>query len=243
MRIADKLPGVLKHRFHNTLDHISRSFELIEIDREMASFRAITAEEEAATALIRCVQLRKYQFSKSFNARDHQHKAAIMSCVMAIGSTLAPLLAEFQLVFNFSKPRIDVKVPLSNFGVKGGDELAIQFVEPLDLIHKRDGFADRELFDDALKGLAERSQFETIKKMVAEQANARNKLLYASDSGVPVSRATMAGLRARRNRSLALLVITVMIWQVKREQNLVTQAIVAFLNIMDKLPIPADISA
>lgn len=102
-RLQPQLPGVLQYRLQNTLDHFERSFALFDIDREMASFRAITGEEEAATTLMESIHLRKYQFAKQFNRRDHRHKAAVMACVVAIGSSLQPLLKEFKLVFNFQK--------------------------------------------------------------------------------------------------------------------------------------------
>lgn len=235
-RLCLKLPGALRFRFENALNHIDGAFSLLEIDREMASFRAITAEEEAATALIRCIQIRKYKFASDFNARDHHHKAAVMGCVMAIGSSLQPMLKEFQLIFDYSLPRIDVKVPLSNFGVAGGENYAIQFVEPLDLVHTKEGVPEAKMFEGALRGLAERAEFESIKSLVAAQANARNTLLYASDSAVPESKAKVESLRVRRNRTIALLVLTVMIWQKRQEQPLVRQAILAFLGVISKLP-------
>lgn len=235
-RLHVKLPGVLRYRFESALNHLDRAFALLEIDREMASFRAITAEEEAATALIRCIQLRQYNFANKLNPWDHRHKAAVMACVMAIGSNLQPMLKEFQLIFDFSLPRVDLKVPLSNFEVVGGDEYAIQFVEPLDLVHTREGVPESELFGDALRGLAEQSRFENIKRLVAAQANARNTLLYASDSAVPISNVTVGGLRERRNRAVTLLILTVMIWQKKEEQALVRHSILAFLGVMSKLP-------
>lgn len=235
-RLHVNLPGALRYRFANALRHIDQAFALLEVDREMASFRAITAEEEAATALIRSIQLRHYDFAEKFNPRHHHHKAAILACVMGIASTLTPMLKNFQLVFDFSKYRIDVKIPLSNFGIIGGENYAIQFVEPLDLVHARKGIAEENLFTDALKSLAKRSKFEDIKKLVASQANARNTLLYASDHAIPLSKATTQSLRERRNRALTLLTLTVMIWQNKEKQALVRQAIPAFLSVISKLP-------
>lgn len=78
-----------------------------------------------------------------------------------------------------------MKVPLSNFNVSGGENFAIQFFEPLDLVHTREGLSDANAFDEALGNLAERSIFNNIKRMVSAQANARNTLLYASDSTLP----------------------------------------------------------
>lgn len=58
-RLTATLPGAIRYRFENTLENADRSFALLSCDREMASFRAITAEEEAATALIKCLQQRR----------------------------------------------------------------------------------------------------------------------------------------------------------------------------------------
>lgn len=235
-RLASGIPGSVKFRLLNTLEHFDRSAQLFESDREMASFRAITGEEEAATALIKAIQLRRYLHSKEINARDHQHKAAVISCVMAIAAQVAQMLKEFQLTCDFAKRRFDVKLPLSNFNVDGGENLAIQFVEPLDIAHRREGSNDREAFDDALENLAKRSNFNDIKRMVASQANDRNTLLYASDSSLPLSSATLDGLQNRKKRALILLVISVMILQSHKHQAFVCQAILAFLGVISRLP-------
>jgi hypothetical protein len=237
-RLHVKLPKALRYRFENSLNHIDKAFLLLEIDREMASFRAITAEEEAATGLIRCIQLREYGSAAQFNSRDHRHKAAVLGCVLAIGSSLHPMLKEYQLIFDYNKPRIDIRVSLSNFDVAGGDGYAIQINEPLDLVSTKEGVSESELYGAALHGLAEQSGFENIKRLVAVRANDRNTLLYASDSAVPASKATTEGLRQRRNNAVTLLVLTVMIWQKKGEQALVRAAILAFLGVISKLPEP-----
>ena len=100
-RLAATTPGEVKTRMLSALDHFKRSANLFDADREMASFRAITGEEEAATALVKAIQLRRYPHAAEFNPRDHQHKAAVIACLIAIGSELAPILKEFQLVFDF----------------------------------------------------------------------------------------------------------------------------------------------
>lgn len=110
-RMAQKLPGAIGVRFTSTLEHIDRARTLFPIDREMASFRAITGEEEAATALMMAIQSKRYQGADQFKAWNHQHKAAVIACVMAVSRTLQPLLKEYQLIFDFEKCRIDVKVP------------------------------------------------------------------------------------------------------------------------------------
>ncbi|MCY7398766.1 MAG: hypothetical protein LH466_08030 [Sphingomonas bacterium] len=236
LRLASDMPGSVKFRILNSIEHFHRAFEIFNTDREMASFRAITGEEEAATALIKAIQLRRYPHAKEFNARDHQHKAAVMACVGAIASQMAPLLTEFQLKFDFEKRRVDVKVPLSNSNIDGGEKFAVQPVEPLDLVHKMEDIDEAKSFDGALKNLAARSNFDNIKKMVSQLANRRNTLLYATDSSVPESRASRNDLEKRKIHALTMLVLSVMILQSRKHQALVCQAILAFLTVISKLP-------
>jgi hypothetical protein len=235
-RLAEDMPGAVKLRLLNTLEHFDRSFQLFDLDREMASFRAITGEEEAATALIKAIQIRRYPHAKKFNSRDHQHKAAVMACVMAIATDVIPILKEFQLMFDFAKRRVDVKIPLSNFDVAGGQDYAVQPVEPLDLVRGFETSNGTKPFDEALKHLATQSNYDTIKKMVSAQANGRNTLLYASDSALPLSRASRNGIANRKGKALTLLVLSAMVLQSRKHQSLVCQAIDAFLGVISKLP-------
>jgi hypothetical protein len=237
-QLASTMPGAVKFRVLSALEHFDRSSQLFDVDKEMASFRAITGEEEAATALIAAIRARRYRHAADFNPRDHQQKAAVMACVMAISTQMAPMLAEFQLTFDFEKKRIDVKVPLSNFNVAGGENYAIQPIEPLDLVHSVEGAGERRPFDEALKRLAARSNYENIKRMVSSQANARNVILYASDSSLPRSAATREALANRKTRGLILLVLSAMVLQSRKHLALVSQAIETFLGVVSRLPPP-----
>lgn len=235
-RLTGVLPGSVKHRLTSSLDHIDGAFRLFEMDREMASFRAITGEEEAATALIKAIQFRGYEHARTFNPRNHVHKAAVMVCIDAIATTLQPMLGEFRLTFDFNKPRIDVKVPLSSFGVESGADLAVQPVEPLGLVHIRQGINERNVFDDVLSKLAENASFESIKTMVSAAASSRNSLLYASDAAPPKSRATEQSILRRKQRAQTMLILSVMVLQTREHLPMVRQAIFALLGIISRLP-------
>ena len=231
-RIAPHLPRGLQTRFESTFDHFDRSNRLLEIDRGMASFRAITGEEEAATALMRAVQIRNYDGSEKLKASRHHHKAAIVATITAIRNTVYPILAEFQLLFDFAKGRIDPKIPLTTFGVAGGEKLCIQPVEPLGLLQTREGVHELEVYDDALEQLARKTEPGTIIKPINAQANARNRLLYASDEALPQSRATASTIEERRHRALAILVLTAMVFQSRHHLDLVRQALATVLKVI-----------
>ena len=65
------------HCFRSALRHIDRSIALSGVDNEMAAFRAITAEEEASSGLIRALSELGYPESEKIKVRDHVHKQAV----------------------------------------------------------------------------------------------------------------------------------------------------------------------
>lgn len=233
-RMTPKLPKAIGMRFHSTFNHIERAKAIFDIDREMASFRAITAEEEAATALMMALQAKEYPNADKFKAWSHPHKAAVLACVMAIAGTLQPVLKEYQVVFRFDKARIDIKIPLSNFNVARGEDIALQPVEPLGMLHSRAGVKEDSVFHDALTRLANGQGFEDARTLIRTRANARNTLLYASDSKLPLSRANLESLSIRENSALILLSLAVMVIQAKGHQPMVKQAIPAFLRVIGR---------
>ncbi|MBD3730399.1 MAG: hypothetical protein IE933_11905 [Sphingomonadales bacterium] len=238
-KLSARVPRSVATRISSTLNHFEKSHALRDTDLEMASFRAICGEEEAAAAVISALYHRKYPNASGLNIKNHQHKWAIVGCMLALSVPLRPILGEFQLQMDFAKGRIDVKIPLSNFGVRGGERVALQPVEPLDLLHYKHGKDDDYAFEDELAALAEGAKFKDIKDMVAAMANSRNRLLYASDTELPKSEARSHDLDARYARAITLLVIAVMILQSKNRLSTVKQALPAVLTVIGKLPVAA----
>lgn len=54
-----KVPRI-RHACRNAFNHLRKAWVLHPIDAEMSSFRAITAEEEAAAAVIRALRHKHY---------------------------------------------------------------------------------------------------------------------------------------------------------------------------------------
>ncbi|MCW5207251.1 hypothetical protein VU11_00955 [Desulfobulbus sp. US2] len=59
-----------KHCLNNALYHIEKAWKIKDIDLEMAVFRGITAEEEAASAIFHCLKKHRYQNAKKYNSRN-----------------------------------------------------------------------------------------------------------------------------------------------------------------------------
>lgn len=235
-RLSGNVPRSVETRINSTLDHFERSLVLRNVDLEMASFRAICGEEEASAAVISALHHRKYENAYRLKIRSHQHKWAIVGCMMALSASLQPILSEFELQMDFDKRRIDLRIPLKNFGVSDGEAVAFQPLEPLDFVHAKHGMGDEHAFEQELAALADGLEFESIRDLVGAMANSRNKLLYASDTDLPKSKATSQQLDSRHSRATALLVIAVMILQSNKKLATVRQALRAVLKVIGKLP-------
>lgn len=204
----------------------------------MSSFRAITGEEEAAAAVFKALQLRGYPQSQLLSVKDHTHKAAALACALAIRSSIAMGVKNIKVEFDFKAVRIDVKIPLRDLNIRmpGGADLALQPVEPLDLLRAREDDTSDNVYADDLKRLAEGAKFSEIKHMVKSQANARNTLLYASNRALPRSHATKDTLLSRKENALMLISVAVIALQTTRHQAMLRQGIEALLAVVERLP-------
>ena len=73
----------------NAYLHIQKAWVLEGVDNEMAAFRAITAEEEAASALFHSLKRLGYKGSDKLKVRNHIHKNAVIPFCRAVSGGLA----------------------------------------------------------------------------------------------------------------------------------------------------------
>jgi hypothetical protein len=76
-KATERLDKPVRFRAKNAFLHLHKAWRLLRVDQGMAAFRAITAEEEAATALIVSLKRKRYPNSDRLNARNHDHKSSI----------------------------------------------------------------------------------------------------------------------------------------------------------------------
>lgn len=231
LRLAvSKLPRPVKLRAENSLDGFERARRLIDIDREMASFRAITAEEEAAAALFRSFQERKYPGAELLSPKDHKHKAALGPFIQAVRHQLATT-GKFTMTVQLdaSAPSLTISLPMSQFGIDHPDNLHLTLVQPLGIVATFPGIEPDDHFDRSLKVVAGSRQ---VNKLIQSEANTRNHLLYASDSGLPRSKATLATIEMRQRRAEIALMLTIAVLQTEELQGMATQCLGAFLKVL-----------
>lgn len=233
---VETLPKPVRFRAINAMDGFDKALALIEIDREMASFRAITAQEEAAAALFNALKIRNYPGAERLNVGNHRHKWALWPVIdaarMAIGKGFQGKL-DFRFTVNPAK--FEISTPLSRISTDHPPELddhRVSLADPLNMLHRIGGAPN--LFAAELAEIAEANGHEDITELLAVITNQRNKLLYASDAAVPHSKVTAAELASRRKHGDTALYLAIVILQTRMLQAYAMQALEALLILVAK---------
>lgn len=233
------LPKAVRFRAENVFIGFERAHLLLPFDREMASFRAITAEEEAAAALFTSLKMRRYPGAEKLNVRDHQHKAAVAPFLSAVRRSIAHRNEiTIEMTLDWAQPSLTVAIALQQLGVEfpGSEGVHLQIDHPLNVARRIGATQEIDRFESDVLDLANSSAFSSVAQMVAKSANARNTLLYASDSALPRSQVTEAGIERRQESADLCLYLCVAIMQTDVHQTLALQALDGFLRVIGKLP-------
>ncbi|MEW5884951.1 MAG: hypothetical protein AB1725_12115, partial [Armatimonadota bacterium] len=90
-RFIEASSGGGRHAGRSAIRHIRRAWALKDIDKEMAAFRGITAEEESVRAIFHALQKRRYPGASCLKWRDHRQKAAVDPFFRAVSQVLEEL--------------------------------------------------------------------------------------------------------------------------------------------------------
>ncbi|MNJ42183.1 hypothetical protein D3C77_371380 [compost metagenome] len=183
----DGCSGRVKWASLNSIAHIKKSVQIKDIDPEMAIFRAICAEEEAATALIGSLKEQQYEGAEKLNFRMHADKHAVILFVMTVMQWFQN--RKVQAGQNFGRHRVyfdDVKGRRGlRLGIQlGSSNLQVNPTPPLHLISEGARTLAEE-FQDEMKDLLGFEKTSEIKKLIEQRANFRNMILYATPTGIP----------------------------------------------------------
>ncbi|WP_334656160.1 hypothetical protein [Sphingomonas panaciterrae] len=233
--VVNLLPTV-RYRALNSLEGFRRAKRLFDLDREMASFRAITAEEEAVTALFKALQVRGYTGAEKLNSRSHQHKAAAPFFMNAVlHSVAANREVKLTISIAVKPPSVTVALPLNQFDKLRNlpADLHMELVHPLDMVRSRHGVPAGDYFDESVAAAA---GDRNVDKLILKAANSRNKILYAHDSGLPASRITISGIEHREASALRFIIYAIAVLQVDGKQALAQQCLDGFLKVLGRQP-------
>ena len=225
-----KIPRV-RNPARSAWNHLRKAWILHPIDSEMSLFRAITAEEEAATALIRALQEKRYPNADRLKSHAHPHKASIWPFITAFSDKLGEKnipLPHVALRIE-GDPRIELSIDIG--GTAGLDQpLWGTPDEPFNWSMWSDYTGEMKPHDFSveLAALASRKGAKSISDYITTEANGRNRLLYASDGGIPVVFFADSLLLDRRMRVTVMLTLTIAIMQTRKHQ-------IGFVQCLDAL--------
>lgn len=236
IKLLEDLAPPGKHSARNAIWHLNRAWMIRELDPEMAALRAITAEEEAASALFNSLQRRHYVNASKLRKDNHGHKSALIPFLDAARVVISESLkgAPFSeppavtLDTNVSQPRLRVMLRLVS--APGQDA----FPEPpLNFSFDRsDGplpFVDE--FHRRMKSLG----LGSVEKILKDRARRREHLLYAEDTGLGrlSDPAVLPLLESFRKAVFRVLVFTLLIDPYAERSPFVQTCLDAFTEILD----------
>ncbi|WP_148561938.1 hypothetical protein [Pseudomonas syringae] len=185
--MLEKCEGRVKSAGLNALNHIGKARQIAELDPQMACFRAICAEEEAATSLLASLKDQKYPLSEQTNWQSHDNEAGVIVLIKAVTIWFESSFDFDQLPF--MKPRLIITDEPGRpaieliFPFKGIDK-CLRPRPPLNLRAQGD-IAMKDMIGDFLRKNVKRELAAEVKAFIKKRANERNLLLYASDTALP----------------------------------------------------------
>ncbi len=179
--------GKVKFAGLNAIDHMFKARELINVDPNMACFRAICAEEEAATSLLSSLKSQNYPDSEKIHLWTHSNKAAVIVFISGVIDWFNELITMDGLPFGKpvlhhtnepGRPAIELILPWPAIGK------ALHPRPPLHLLVKG-SVSIQEMIGESVRVKLKKKYIQEIRGAVELKANLRNQLLYASDSRIP----------------------------------------------------------
>lgn len=230
--ILAHVPPPVRHAARSAVHSLGLSEALVGVDENMAAFRSITAEEEAATSLFLSLKRRGYKGADRLRHRDHRFKNAVAPFLAGVRTALAKAEQLGTLV-------VDLRIPTAQNQV---DLPTIAIWTPKVPIGKRIlpepplGFNmsvnhDLHDFRKEFEKVAAESGIQTVEKYVRDRGNQRNRLLYAANDGIPRIEGLQEFLAAQRKRVFQILTAVVFVDPYPDQQLFVQQCLDAFLEV------------
>jgi hypothetical protein len=225
-----------KHSLRNAWYHLERGWAIRGIDPAMATFRGITAEEEAATGLIYAVRDRDYDNSNLLNPWNHSHKHSIYPFFQLLSDFFAESIEPMgykpgiRLGSVDDPSRLKIYIPM----IVNGVEVFAMPDPPLNLNIKVDGKPIS--FKRQVDKLATLKNVKRVEKYITDKANERNKLLYASVNGYPHLESIADEFFIEQKKKVMTMAYSYLLIEPYNEkQPFVQQTIDSLLNMLGRI--------
>lgn len=238
----DDCCGSVKHCAKNAIRHLEKAWDIRNIDLEMAIFRGITAEEEAASSLFHCLKTHRYKNAEKLLFNKHTYKLGLYPFLQGIGRFLGDLLTQdgshfdkFHVKHTERTGRKAIELILN----MPAHNLTARPTPPLHFTVSYPETGEVCTFESNFKALIEGAGFDDSLKYIKTKAKQRNKLLYAESSGRPKVEGNIEGyLEDQKKKVMVYLIIVLMIdpWEKEEGTSLfVQQALDSYLLLLQRI--------
>lgn len=225
-----------RHSIRCAINHLNKGWALRKIDPEMAVFRAITAEEESVSGVFHALKYRCYNNSKILNPKNHVQKNAAIPFLQILGYFFENIsgLDKIYPTLHIKEEDGETRLRIALSVCVNGQKLLGYPVPPLNFGVTVDGKKPR--FKSQIEKLVKEQNTSDILKYIQDQANLRNKVLYAGDVGYP----SLVDLKdsffeLRRTRVMAMVMAFLLIEPWAERQPFVQHVLDAFLLMLNKI--------
>ena len=171
----------------NALSHLYMATQIAKVDPLMAAFRAICAEEEAATALMASLKKHRYAGSEKIDFHNHRHKQSMVVFIELMKRWYEKFHPEVGWGFDqlkFYPCEVAGRKAIGTFIPIKGTSKSV-FMEPPLSLQVGGGQSWAGIIREGIHTICAEGGFKTFSVMINDRANFRNKLLYASDNSIP----------------------------------------------------------
>ncbi len=228
-------PG--KHAARSALRHTDMAWALRGIDPEMAAFRSITGQEEAATAVFQALRHRRYTGAASINPRKHIHKSALLPFLQAVAEYLFRSAEKLGVDIRLRWPEHPKADPLAivlTHRLPSGERQSFLPQPPFNFTATQAGVPYD--FHVEFEFVASVRQAKSIDDAIKRATNTRNCLLYAACNGIPkVTGSIERRLQWAADHVFGVLTIYLLIEQYPQRQQFVQHALDMFLKLLSRI--------
>jgi len=202
----------------------------------MAVFRGITAEEEAASGLMHALISRKYPNAELLRPRDHLQKHAVIPFLRALLDHLREIKLDGLCSVRLAITSVDGFDRLVVLLLLDGEELTAMPVPPLNLSVREGDGGEFPNITRNVRALLGPTGYSNVLCFLRNEANLRNRILYAGPDGYPqVHDLQPEYLMERQRRVFAILKAALLILPYEQIQPLAAEALESFLRLIEKL--------
>ncbi len=238
----DDCKGAVKQCGKNAITHLTKAWHIRDIDKEMAIFRGITAEEEAASSLFYSLKNNRYHNADRLLFKEHTYKLGIFPFLQAIGKFMFDFLGQKNSPFeSFSVNHVnkDGRRALE-LGLKfRGSDMVASPQPPLHFAITNTDTGAVCTFEDSFAELISGDSYRDALAYIKELAGQRNKILYASAERQPMVTGDTAEYLLNQKRKIFVILQILLLsdpWHKKEgASGFVQQSLDSFLLLLEKI--------